>query len=557
MPFSISAGIGFIALFGVAVLNGIVLIGYFNSLKAEGMTGLRDIVLRGTAVRLRPVLMTAAVASLGFLPMAISHSSGAEVQKPLATVVIGGLVSATLLTLLVLPVLYVLVETWSERRLKKQANTQVNNQTDNQTDNQTTNQTASVLIVLLFFGTSSAFAQPSLSLPLPQSRQTLTLEQAIATALKHSPTLQAERIEIAVQNALRRTASDIGRTNVSLMLGQYNSFMQDNNVSISQTIPFPTVFAHRAALGDAHILSAELKRTVTQNEIVYAVKSAFYQLLLAQERERLLREQDSIVTAFAKAARARYTTGETTQLEASTAALQASEITLTLVQTRADILNAREQLQTLLASSVAVNVAPLASLKRSLQLPADTVPFARNPLYAFVKQQIAIAAATTSVETARVLPDLTVGYFSQTLIGTQEGGRVFGSGDRFSGIQLGVSLPIWIVPQLAKAEAASLTAEIARTNAEAYRLRLSGEYAKAVQQFLKYTTSVEYYEQNALPQATQVQKTAQQLYERGEIGYLEYSQSLARSLAVKTNYVESLALYNQAVLTLEFLAGNE
>jgi heavy metal efflux system protein len=113
------------------------------------------------------------------------------------------------------------------------------------------------------------------------------------------------------------------------------------------------------------------------------------------------------------------------------------------------------------------------------------------------------------------------------------------------------------VPQLAKAEAASLTAEIARTNAEAYRLRLSGEYAKAVQQFLNYTTSVEYYEQNALPQAAQVQKTAQQLYERGEIGYLEYSQSLARALAVKTNYVESLALYNQAVLTLEFLAGNE
>ncbi len=116
MPFSISAGIGFIALFGVSVLNGIVLIAYFNRLKTDGMTDLRDIVLHGTRVRLRPVLMTAAVASLGFLPMALSNSSGAEVQKPLATVVIGGLVSATLLTLLVLPVLYVLVESWSEKR---------------------------------------------------------------------------------------------------------------------------------------------------------------------------------------------------------------------------------------------------------------------------------------------------------------------------------------------------------------------------------------------------------------------------------------------------------
>jgi heavy metal efflux system protein len=110
MPFSISAGIGFIALFGVAVLNGIVLISHFNDLKNEGMSDLRERILEGTKTRLRPVLMTAAVASLGFLPMALSTSGGAEVQKPLATVVIGGLISATLLTLIVLPILYYLFE---------------------------------------------------------------------------------------------------------------------------------------------------------------------------------------------------------------------------------------------------------------------------------------------------------------------------------------------------------------------------------------------------------------------------------------------------------------
>jgi heavy metal efflux system protein len=109
MPFSISAGIGFIALFGVAVLNGIVLIAEFNRLKNEGLTK-TDIILKGTQVRLRPVLMTAAVASLGFLPMALATSAGAEVQKPLATVVIGGLVSSTILTLIVLPVLYTYFE---------------------------------------------------------------------------------------------------------------------------------------------------------------------------------------------------------------------------------------------------------------------------------------------------------------------------------------------------------------------------------------------------------------------------------------------------------------
>lgn len=108
MPFSISAGVGFIALFGVAVLNGIVLIGYLNQLEKEGVNNVFERVRRGVKVRFRPVIMTAAVASLGFLPMAISTSAGAEVQKPLATVVIGGLVSATFLTLVVLPVLYTL-----------------------------------------------------------------------------------------------------------------------------------------------------------------------------------------------------------------------------------------------------------------------------------------------------------------------------------------------------------------------------------------------------------------------------------------------------------------
>lgn len=108
ISFSVSAGIGFIALFGVAVLNGIVLVAEFNRLKKQGFKDLKRVVIMGTKIRLRPVLMTAFVASLGFLPMALSHGEGAEVQRPLATVVIGGLLVATFLTLFVLPILYLI-----------------------------------------------------------------------------------------------------------------------------------------------------------------------------------------------------------------------------------------------------------------------------------------------------------------------------------------------------------------------------------------------------------------------------------------------------------------
>jgi heavy metal efflux system protein len=110
MPFSISAGVGFIALFGVAVLNGIVLIDEMNRLKSNTTLSLQQIITEAAVNRLRPVIITALVASLGFLPMAISNGAGAEVQRPLATVVMGGLLSATILTLLVLPCLYELME---------------------------------------------------------------------------------------------------------------------------------------------------------------------------------------------------------------------------------------------------------------------------------------------------------------------------------------------------------------------------------------------------------------------------------------------------------------
>lgn len=115
LPFSISAGVGFIALSGIAVLNGVVLVNYFDQLKKENISG-EEIVVRGALLRLRPVLMTALVDIFGFLPMMLSHGLGAEVQKPLASVVVGGIVSSTLLTLLVLPALYLMLERFQKRR---------------------------------------------------------------------------------------------------------------------------------------------------------------------------------------------------------------------------------------------------------------------------------------------------------------------------------------------------------------------------------------------------------------------------------------------------------
>jgi cobalt-zinc-cadmium resistance protein CzcA len=114
LTLNLSASVGFIALFGIAVLNGVVMIAAINALRERG-EALRAAILEGAGTRLKPVLMTALVAAIGFLPMALSHGAGAEIQRPLASVVIGGIVTSTLLTLVVLPTLYEMIESRRER----------------------------------------------------------------------------------------------------------------------------------------------------------------------------------------------------------------------------------------------------------------------------------------------------------------------------------------------------------------------------------------------------------------------------------------------------------
>jgi cobalt-zinc-cadmium resistance protein CzcA len=186
MPFSVSAGIGFIALFGIAVLNGIVLIEYFKELKEKGMTDINALIIKGTTDRLRPVMLTASAAALGFLPMAISTSAGAEVQRPLATVVIGGLVTSTFLTMVVLPVFYAIYDRMMENRKRRK-------------------QARGIIIMLLL-----------LLLPFAGHSQGLSLDrrEAVNLALQHNKGLRADSLRAASTRMLVKSGVDIDKTSV-------------------------------------------------------------------------------------------------------------------------------------------------------------------------------------------------------------------------------------------------------------------------------------------------------------------------------------------------------
>jgi cobalt-zinc-cadmium resistance protein CzcA len=538
MPFSISAGVGFIALFGVAVLNGIVLISEFNRLRKEGLQDLQLIVLEGTAIRLRPVIMTALVASLGFLPMALSYGSGAEVQKPLATVVIGGLLSATLLTLLVLPILYIYSEKWFDKK------------------------TVSIgSIVAILMGASMLFPTK-----IQAQAKIITLEEALKIAETNNSGIKSANYQVDYQYNYRKTASDLGKTNATLMLGQYNSNRIDNNFTLTQYLPFPTILIRQGKLANKTIESSKLNLEVSKNELGLLVKNAFYKLSYFKARQQLLLKQDSLLADFVKASAVRFRLGETNELEKATAESQYYELKNLIAQNEADERISINQLQTLLNTSDEIDIATQNLPKRTFPIVLqnyspivfDSTVISQNPGLAYFKKQVEVTNEAKRVENSKLLPDINIGYFNQSLIGTlKESGGVYQSNDRFQGILVGLSFPLWAKPQLARAKSAEINRKIAQANAELFEKSLEGQYKEAWQQYQKFVKSLEYYEKAALPTAEVISKNALKAFKGGNIGYIEFSQGITRALSIQTNYLAIVNEYNLSVINIEFLIGSK
>lgn len=532
MPFSISAGVGFIALFGVAVLNGIVLIAEFNSLKKSGLTDLKEIIIKGTQVRLRPVIMTASVASLGFLPMALSHGSGAEVQKPLATVVIGGLITATLLTLVVLPCLYALLE---RKKLKADM----------------PNTLLIVLIVSGFFLCSTGKVSAQV---IP-----ISLDSAIQVATQNNKQLQSVSKEKQMYVYQKRMSTELPKTDVSLLYGQYNGFYkQDNNITVSQSIPFPSLFAARSALGNERIKSAEFKIAATQNELVYRVKSVYYELLYLQLLRNMLLQQDSVYNAFAKAATFKYNAGESTLLEKTTAETRMQEIHNRLRINDTEIAQRQADLQFLLNTEQRFSAVVTGTGERTLTTRIDSVQLKSNPYLQYLKQQVAIAEKEKSVAVNASLPDLKVGYFNQSLYGVplnESNTQMAGSSQRFQGFQFGITFPLWFGPEVARAKSFKAQAAAAGLRYDYEEGSLQNQYRQVVQNYIKSRSSLDYYTKSALPNAELISRQSQSAYAKGDLGYAEYLLNQQQVISIRENYLRTLNEYNQSIINIEFYTG--
>lgn len=527
MPFSISAGVGFIALFGVAVLNGIVLIATFNRLEKEGWDELVPRVIEGTKTRLRPVLMTASVASLGFLPMALSTSAGAEVQKPLATVVIGGLITATALTLFVLPLLYLVFmknREWPRSRKCK----------------------AGTLLVFAWLGLSQN-----------SNAQTIDVDEAIEIALRNNTEILSKDLAIQSAQRMSKAAFELPKTAFNFQYGNTDGFEYNDGMQVSQEVPFPTRFGAQKRLAEAHVKREELARAVTVNELKRQVRGHFYQLAYLTHTAAVLKSLDSIYADFIRVAELRYKTGEIGKLDVHTAVTKKGEIFLLVQENEVSRQNAYKSLKTFMQVQEDFMIETPSDDEPLLLSPSIEGPsVGHHPRIRALYQDVRVAEQRKKVERANALPDFTVGYNNISLIGMHSKNGVeqfYGRDQRFSFFDVGIAVPLAFGASQAKIRALDLQTQSLEADAKWQEQQLETELANLLNQYAHYRARFDYFKQQALPNADKMIEAAGLGYGTGDISYLEYLHALQTMADIKLNYLRSIQQINETVMLIHSL----
>ena len=511
MPFSISAGIGFIALFGIAVLNGIVLISYFNQLKAEGVLDPLQRVIQGTKVRLRPVLMTAAVASFGFLPMALSTSGGAEVQKPLATVVIGGLLSATLLTLIVLPILYLIFEKGIKRRKKM------------------TTPIATIIVLLI---SSASFAQNS---------QPISLQKAIEMAKTNNIDLKIADKEIEKQTVLKKTAFQADPLQVEYQGGQINSVDYDNNVSVQQYFPIGSITKANRQLQEELVKLAEKRKALSEYEIEKAVTIAYYQYLYGVSIQKLNMDLLAIYSKFLKNAELRFETGESGKIEVISAKAKSKEIETQQAQLEFDLAIYQKQLQFFVQTEE--NIVPDSTTPMQFSMQSNENQLKAETLVTeYYTQQISVYQKEANTFKALRTPKLGLGYFGQTI----------DTKSYFQGFTAGLQIPLFGGVNTAKAKASAISISQSQLELDKNKLALKLQMQELKNNFEKQQKALYYYQKEGLQYAEQIITTAQKSYANGDMSYWSYISFLNQAIDIKKQNAEATNAYNQSAIQLQF-----
>lgn len=511
LPFSISAGVGFIALFGVAVLNGILMINHFNNLRKQTkyqMTTNR-ILAKGCPHLLRPVFLTGLVASLGFVPMAIAKSAGAEVQRPLATVVIGGLIVSTILTLIIIPVFYRLVNSsaaWKRQRWLKR-----------------------LLPFLLFLG---------ILFPT-HAQQTVSLEEAVTIALENHPRLKTATASIERSRASRGESWEVSPTTFNYSWGQINGETRnDNQMEITQSLGSLLTPFYKNALVNRQVATGEYYRDLVKKEITAEVKRAWAYYQYAFHLCALYKEQIEWAGRLRKASQLRYEQGDITLLEWNMSSTLVADLQTRLSQAEEEL-----QLATRRFSWTCYSDSPLLPMDTTLVLfPARVAEIAPSDIHLNYFRSVADEKkAMLRIERSRFFPELSVGYVRQKIA-------------PLSGLDswmVGISFPVLFFPQHSRVRQAKIDSYIARTEAESNIRQLNNKVEELSVALRKEGEHIRYYTTGALPEAEALLKSATVQFKESETDITQFVQSLNAAREIRRGYIEAVYAYNISALELE------
>ena len=518
MPFSVSAGIGFIALFGIAVLNGIVLLEHFKELKKEGKYTTRELIFKGTQDRLRAVLLTASAAALGFLPMAISSSAGAEVQRPLATVVIGGLVTSTLLTMIALPLLYAIFE--NPEKLKNKMKFKK---------------------IFIFIG---LFLIVPIISQAQRQEKNISLEDAVELALKNNPEIKHSKLKIEKEEALIRSAFDIEKTNLYYEYDENNIAENGhplNIFGIEQSFQFPTVY-----FAEKNSKKIQKQIVETQNEIIITkikkdVSLLYYKIIWLENRKKLILKINSLYKDFINAAELKYKTGETNSLSFLNAKAKADMLKIQKNNIEKDIASAYKEMKNVLQIDFDIRfpetefTAPLLELSNK-----------NSELYLRLSDKnYDLKKSKLKTQKQNLLPTFTLGIFI--------GNNSFPNSQNYTGYGAGIGIPLFFGAQKAKIKAAEIDLNISEEAKQMYRIKSENTLSALKTEIIKLKSKITYYENTGKKLSSEILKVANLSYQNGEIDYFKFIISTENALLIKFEYLDNLKKYTDAVLEFNYL----
>jgi len=520
MPFSISAGIGFIVLFGVAVLNGLVLISGFNELKEEGITDVNERIKLGTRRRIRPILLTALTDMLGFLPMALSTSSGAEVQQPLATVVIGGLLTSTLLTLFVIPILYKWMEKMEANNLKPQIPKQA------------------IATVLLLFGIGVA-----------QAQQTVTMNEAVAMGIENHPTMKAAELGVEKAKVLKGSAWDLGNTQLFTGADEVgnNNISTYTTIGIGQTNMDIFGISSKNKLSTAVIKVAESTVELTSLELKQQIKLLWIKAYISKRLYESYIEIDSVYSGLNKALDLRYETELISKLEHSLTTNKGNLIHLKTAQAYTNYQIALQELNKWLLTDEPFDVSELNLESFDTDYKSSKTELSNHPLQLHWDNQLAEATAQKKVANSQFLPKIS-GQYGFQKIGGQTG---------FNSYQVGIQFPLVFMKTKAKVKAAKINEQLITQENKAKAIELSNNYNKLLAAFLQSKENWNYYKNQALPLAVEQRNGAVLLYKEGAIDYLSFLQNMKSAIELEVKTWNVLEQYMSYKIQLEYFLNTK